>query len=289
MYLCHVITNTCLPRISREWESQVQQLLKSQNNKQMLPNVLWIFSFFEDRGLIEDGALGPQAEESDIIMVSCALEDALPGKNIIKVLSDDIDVLVLPVYLCHGKALRCKFQMQSWDSTPLDINVTLVELNTNGLQMPGMHFLNGCNTTSCPYWKDQISVLNIPSIRIFVGLHDALGEVDATQAGLMEFRKLIFTALYGQSLGIAMAMVQVIYQKPNQNHDPAQKLFPFAQSCAPDPFTNPVVESSRPTGTTWFWWDSKIGFTVPVTATYDPGQPELIDAINASIRQGKEM
>ena len=83
-------------------------------------------------------AFDPQAEEADIITVSYALEDALSGKNIIKVLSDDIDVLVLPVYLCHDKALRYKLQMESWDSTGLDINVTCVELSKKGLQLPGM-------------------------------------------------------------------------------------------------------------------------------------------------------
>ena len=138
VYLCHVITNTCLPRMTREWESQVRELLKCQNNKQMLPSVLWIFSFCQDRRLIEDGDFGPQAEEADIIMVSYALEDAISGKNTIKVLSDDIGVLVLPVYLCHDKALQCKLQMQHWDSTALDINATGVELSTKGLQLPGM-------------------------------------------------------------------------------------------------------------------------------------------------------
>ena len=67
--------------MTKEWESsQVQQMLKCENNKQMLPNVLRIFPFSQDRGLIEDGAFGPQAEEADIIMVSYALEDALSGK-----------------------------------------------------------------------------------------------------------------------------------------------------------------------------------------------------------------
>ena len=81
----------------------------------MLPNVLQIFSFSQDRGLIADRAFGPQTEEADIIMVSNALEDALSGK-IINVLSDDIGVLALLVYLCHDKALQhvqCKLQMES--------------------------------------------------------------------------------------------------------------------------------------------------------------------------------
>ena len=100
----------------------------------------------------------------------------------------------------------------------------------------------------------------------------------------MEFRKLIFTALYGQSSGTSMSKVQVIYHKPNQNNDPAQKLFLFAQSRAPDTFTSPGVESSRPTGTTRFWWDSKISFTAPVTTTYDPSQPELINVIQCQCK-----
>ena len=131
---------TCLPRMTREWENQVQQLLKCDNNKHMLPNILQIFSFSQDRGLIEDAALGPQAEEADIIMVVNALEDALSGKNIIKVFSDDIhvNVLALPVYLCHDKALQCKLPMENWDSTGLDINATCVELSTKGLQLLGM-------------------------------------------------------------------------------------------------------------------------------------------------------
>ena len=104
----------------------------------MLPNVLQIFSFYWDRGLIEDGAFGSQVEEADIIMVSYALDDVISGKNIIKVLSDDIGVLALSVYLCHDKALQCKLQKESWDSTALDINVTCVELSTKGLQLPGM-------------------------------------------------------------------------------------------------------------------------------------------------------
>ena len=120
----------------------------------MLPNVLLIFSFCQDRGLIEYGAFGPQAEEADIIMVSYALEDALSGKNIIKVLNDDIDVLVLPVHLFHDQALWSKLQMQSWDSTALDIKATCVELSTKGLKLPGSCSSWMCNTTFCPYRKD---------------------------------------------------------------------------------------------------------------------------------------
>ena len=103
----------------------------------------------------------------------------------------------------------------------------------------------------------------------------------------MEFINLIFTALYGQSSGTSMAKVQVIYQKPNQNYDLAQKLFLFAQSRAPDTFTSPVVENSRPTGTTRFWLDSKISFTVPVTTTMIQANLNLSMWFNVSVRQGK--
>ena len=42
----------------KRMRKQAQQLLKCQNNKQMLPNVLRIFSFSQVRGLIEDGTSG---------------------------------------------------------------------------------------------------------------------------------------------------------------------------------------------------------------------------------------
>ena len=45
---------------------------------------------------------------------------------------------------------------------------------------------------------------------IFVGLHDAVHDVAAPQAELMEFRNLIFTALFDQSSGTCMGKVQVI-------------------------------------------------------------------------------
>ena len=45
---------------------------------------------------------------------------------------------------------------------------------------------------------------------IYVGLHDALHDVAAPQAGLMEFKHLIFTSLYDQSWGTSMAKVQVM-------------------------------------------------------------------------------
>ena len=104
----------------------------------------------------------------------------------------------------------------------------------------------------------------------------------------MEFRNFIFTTLVGQPSCTSVAKVKVIYQKPNQNNDPAQKWFLFAQSRAPDPFTSPVVESSRPTGTTQFWWDNNISFTVPVTTNYDLGQPELIDVIKCHCKARKK-
>ena len=45
---------------------------------------------------------------------------------------------------------------------------------------------------------------------IFVGLHGALHDVAAPQAQLMDFRNLIFMALYDQSWGTSVAKVQVI-------------------------------------------------------------------------------
>ena len=41
-------------------------------------------------------------------MISCVLESANNGKGVIRVLSDDTDVIVLLVYLVHRADLQCK-------------------------------------------------------------------------------------------------------------------------------------------------------------------------------------
>ena len=84
-------------------------------------------------------------------MVSYVLEAARCEKSNIRVLSDDIDVLVLMVYWIFQKKLKCK--VKHWEGPVLDINATCADLGAKYLQLLGMHALSSCAKTSYPYRK----------------------------------------------------------------------------------------------------------------------------------------
>jgi len=90
-------------------------------------------------------------------MISYVHEAANCAKKVICVLSDDTDMFVLLVYWVFRQQLACKVQMEHWDETVLDINSTCADLGPKSLQLLGMHALTGCNTTSYPYAKGQVS------------------------------------------------------------------------------------------------------------------------------------
>ena len=72
-------------------------------------------------------------------MISCVLESANNGKGVIRVLSDDTDVIVLLVYLVHRADIQCKVQMERWDGTILDTNATSAHLGLRCLQLLGIY------------------------------------------------------------------------------------------------------------------------------------------------------
>ena len=123
-------------------------ILKSKNNKRRLASVLSTFDAEEDATMDspDDSAYGH--DEADITLISYVLESANNGKGVIRVLSDDTDVIVLLVYCVHRADLQCKVQMEQWDGTILDINATSAHLGSKCLQLLGMHALSGCDTTS---------------------------------------------------------------------------------------------------------------------------------------------
>ena len=164
-------------------------ILKSKNNKRRLASVLRTFDVEEDVTMDspDDSAYGH--DEADITMISYVLESANNGKGVIRVLSDDTDVFVLLVYWVHRADLQCKVQMERWDGTILDINVTSAHLRPKCLQFLGMHALSGCDTTSYPYGEGKISALNTLLSGDFPGLADVLGEVGTPLASLMDGAK----------------------------------------------------------------------------------------------------
>ena len=95
-------------------------------------------------------------------MISFVLEAAKSGQSVIRVLSDDTDVFVRLVYWVNLADLHCKVQvqMERWDGSVLDINAACATLGQKCEQLPAMHALTGCDTTSYPYGKGKVTALN---------------------------------------------------------------------------------------------------------------------------------
>ena len=149
--------------------------MKSKNNKRMLASVLNTFSLGENVTTETNVDHAFCHDEADITMISYVLEAANCGKKVIRVLSDDTDVLVLLVYWVFRRQLACKVQMERWDGTVLDINYTCADLGPKSLQLLGMHALTGCDTTSYPYAKGKVIALKTMLAGDFSDLDDVLG------------------------------------------------------------------------------------------------------------------
>ena len=172
-------------------------IMKSKSNKQKLASVLATFNLGETVRMetLDDGMFGH--DEADVTMVSFVLQAAQSGQNTIRVLSDDTDVFVLLVYWVNRADLQCKVQMERWDGSVLDINATCAYLGQKCLQLPGMHALSGCDTTSYPYGKGKITALNTMISGDYPGLA-TLGDIGRTHQDLMDATLPFFVALYGQ-------------------------------------------------------------------------------------------
>ena len=85
------------------------------------------------------------------------------SNKIIRVLSNDTDVLVLLIYWVWKAELhsKCEVQMGCWNGEIININETSKELGPNCLQLLGMHSLTGCDNVSYPFSKGKISAINI--------------------------------------------------------------------------------------------------------------------------------
>ena len=144
------------------------------------------------------------------------------GRQMVKILSDDIDIFVLLVYLTwrYDLRVRVSVQMEKWDSVVLDINATCANLgDTVCSQLLGAHALSGCDTVSYPFSKGKDSVLKTLKLLKagnFPGLFDVLGEESATHADLMAVGQQFFAALYGQPTGTSMTQARYNLHTPKQ-------------------------------------------------------------------------
>ncbi len=165
--------------------------MKNKHNKLQLSKVLCTYDFGEDVTVESccDGKFNHN--EADITMISYLLLSADSDTQVIRILSDDTDVFVLLVYWVHKNEIQAKVQMERWDGTVWDINATCGQLGEQCLQLLGMHYLTGSDTTSYLYGKGKVFALKTLRASNFPRLHSALGEPNATQAQLMQAGQLL--------------------------------------------------------------------------------------------------
>ena len=138
-------------------------------------------------------------DEADISIVSHVLTEAANGKKAIWVLSDDIDIFYKLIYWVYKSQLECQVQMEKWNSTVLSINKTCKALGDRCLEILGVHFLSGSDTTSYPFGKGKQTVLNIAKRFSFPEFDSVLGDLNATDMQLQQLGRKFFCALYQQS------------------------------------------------------------------------------------------
>ena len=84
-------------------------------------------------------------------MIAYMLQDAEFGKDVIRILSKDTNIVVMLVYRFSKMQLQCSVQMELSKCGLVDINATYTQLGPKCLQLMGMHILSGCDTVSYPF------------------------------------------------------------------------------------------------------------------------------------------
>lgn len=182
-----------------------EAIMKNKNNKRQLAALLSMCEYGE-RTIVDSQSDGLHGhDEADVTIVSYVIQGASDGHKVIRVLSDDTDIFVLLVYWVYKASIMATVQMENWQGMVLSINATCEELGPKCLQLLGMHFLTGSDTTSYLYGKGKPSALKTLLKGDFDGLYTVLGEIGASHTDLMGAGEAFITALYGLSPGISMA------------------------------------------------------------------------------------
>ena len=92
-------------------------IMKSKNNKRKLASILPTFTVGDMTTTESRDDSAFDHDEADITMISYVIEAAKCGKDVIRVLSDDTDVLVLLVYWVYREEMTSKVQMERCDGT----------------------------------------------------------------------------------------------------------------------------------------------------------------------------
>lgn len=264
-------------------------IMKSKTNKKKLASVLATFDLGEFTRMETPVDCSYSHDEADVTMVSFVLEAAKSGDPVVRVVSDDTDVFVLLVYWVKRAELRCKVQMERWDGSVLDINATCANLDQKSLQLPAVHAISGCDTTSYPYGKGKVTAVNNMLSGDFQGL-TTLGNTGTSCRELMNVAVPFFNALYGQPPETSMESARYNLFTKKKKSPKVMSLPPTSANLQQHILRahlqvmlwksadckGPPDESKDITN---FGWEFRNGIPSPIIAEGNPAPPELLDVI----------
>ena len=269
-------------------------IMKNKHNKLQLSNIISTYNF--GKGVtVESRSDGVFAhDEADITMISYLLMAAESGTRVIRILSDDTDVFVLLVYWVYRHDIQATVQMEKWDGTILDINATCDELGPKCLQLLGMHYLTGSDTTSYLYGKGKVSALKTLRAGDFPGLSTAIGELDATREQVVETGHAFVCALYGQCRGTTMGEARYrLYTRKSgkllklMSLPPTEKnlFFHIMRAHLQTILAKSADQQAPPElDITHFGWEIKYGIPVPTISDQPPGPQDLMDVVRCGCK-----
>ena len=270
-------------------------ILKNKHTKRQLSRVLSIFDMGTAVTIDTQytGVFGH--EEADVTIISYVLQAVGEGNNVVRVLCDDTDVFVLLVFWMwrNQRVDKCQMQMERRDGTVLDINQTCTKLGSKCLQLLGMHALTGCDTTTFPFNKSEVSALSVLEAGDFPGLFNVLGEEDAMRWDRLEVGLSFLCALYGQKPGTPREDARYnLYTKT--------KVRPRLRNLPPNSANLLLhVQRAHLQMTLWkaadqhslseidisnFGWEMKAGVLSPCIDPGPTGPPALMDVISCRCR-----
>lgn len=179
--------------------------------------------------------------------------------------------------------------MENWDGKVLSINATCKKLGKKCLQLLGMHYLTGSDTTSYLYGKGKASALKTLCAGNFEGLYTNLGEIHATNKELKEAGEAFISAWYGQTPGTSMAEAR--YQLYTRKRGKPLKIMALPPTSSNLVFhilrahhaviLGKAADKQSPPwlDLTQFGWEIKDGIPIPAIAKGPAGPQELIKAI----------
>lgn len=269
-------------------------IMKSKSNKKRLSALLSTFDYGAQTTVDSQNDCLYGHEEADVTVVSYVLQAASEGHKVIRVLSDDTDIFVTLVYWVYKASIASDIQIENWRGDVLSVNASCENLGPKSLQLLGMHFLTGSDTTSYFFGKGKPSALKTLLNGDFEGLDTVFGEPGANHSDLIAAGEAFVCALYGLPIGTSMAEARYqLYTRKRGKPLKVMALPPTRQnlslhimrahhatilSKSADKKEAPKLDLRS------FGWEIKDGIPVPEVAKGPTGPKELIDVISCNCK-----